>query len=145
MDADACPVKEEITGICEDREVKVIFIASNAHRKTSPDKGVWVYVDSSKEAADLYIMNHIKSGDVLVTQDIGLASIVLPKGVYAISPRGKEFREETISTALDFRYLSAKERRKGKYGKGPKPFTSEDRERFVSVFKKILSNFAGDQ
>jgi uncharacterized protein len=145
VDADACPVKEEITGISNVFGLKVIFIASNAHRKNNPDGGEWVYVDSSKEAADLYIMNHIKKGDVLVTQDIGLASVVLPKGVYAISPRGKEFREETISTALDFRYLSAKERRKGKYGKGPKPFTTEDRERFVSAFKKILSNFAGDR
>ncbi|RIW37573.1 YaiI/YqxD family protein [Bacillus salacetis] len=145
MDADACPVKEEITGISNVYGVKVVFIASNAHRKNNPDAGEWVYVDSSKEAADLYIMNHTKKGDVIVTQDIGLASVVLPKGVYAISPRGKEFREETISTALDFRYLSAKERRNGKYGKGPKPFTSEDRDRFVSVFNKILSNFAGNQ
>ncbi|MGM0844210.1 MAG: YaiI/YqxD family protein [Bacillota bacterium] len=144
MDADACPVKEEITGLCEEHGVKVIFIASNAHRKTDTGNEEWVYVDSSKEAADLYIMNHIKRGDAIVTQDIGLASVVLPKGVYAISPRGKEFKEETISTALDFRYLSAKERRKGKYGKGPKPFTSEDRERFILVFKEILSNFAGD-
>lgn len=89
-------------------------------------------------------MNHIMPGDLVVTQDIGLASIVLPKRVYAISPRGKEFKEETISTALDFRYLSAKERRKGKYGKGPKPFTIEDRERFVFTITKILSNFAGE-
>ncbi|EDL63151.1 YaiI/YqxD family protein [Bacillus sp. SG-1] len=145
MDADACPVKEEITDISKVFGLKVIFIASNAHRKNTPEAGEWVYVDSSKEAADLYIMNHIKKGDLLVTQDIGLASIVLPKGVYAISPRGKEFREETISTALDFRYLSAKERRKGKFGKGPKPYTAEDRDRFVFTFKKILSNFAGNQ
>lgn len=144
MDADACPVKEEITEISKVHKLEVVFIASNAHRKANPEKGEWVYVDSSKESADLYIMNHIKTGDVLITQDIGLASIVLPKGVYAISPRGKEFKEETISTALDFRYLSAKERRKGKYGKGPKPYKSEDRERFVSTLSKILSKFAGD-
>ncbi|WP_456274004.1 YaiI/YqxD family protein [Bacillus sp. AK031] len=137
-------MKEEITELSKVYGLEVIFIASNAHRKANPEKGKWVYVDSSKEAADLYIMNHIKAGDVLVTQDIGLASVVLPKRVYAISPRGKQFREETISTALDFRYLSAKERRKGKYGKGPKPFTTEDRERFVSTLTKILSNFAGD-
>lgn len=101
-------------------------------------------MDSSKEAADLYIMNHVQSGDVLITQDIGLASLVLPKKVYAISPRGKAYREESIVTALDYRYVAAKERRKGNYGKGPKPFTNEDREAFCTSFNKILSEIAGE-
>ncbi len=101
-------------------------------------------MDSSKESADLYIMNHVKEKDVLVTQDIGLASLVLPKKVYAISPRGKAYREESIVTALDYRYLAAKERKRGNYGKGPKPFTNEDRVTFCTSFDKILSEIAGD-
>ncbi|BCB04857.1 YaiI/YqxD family protein [Bacillus sp. KH172YL63] len=144
VDADACPVKQEIIGITRAYGLGIVFVASNAHRKNTPDQGTWVYVDSEKEAADLYIMNHIKRGDVLVTQDIGLASLVLPKKVYAISPRGNVYREESIVTALDYRYVAAKERRKGNYGKGPKPFTKEDRETFCTAFEKILSEMAGE-
>jgi uncharacterized protein len=121
----------------------VVFVASHAHRKNTPDEGRWVYVDSEKEAADLYIMNHVRTNDILVTQDIGLASLVLPKKVYTLSPRGKVYREESIVTALDYRYVAAKERRKGNYGKGPKPFTNDDREEFSSQFEKILSKIAG--
>ncbi len=144
VDADACPVKREIISISRSYGLEVIFVASHAHKKNTPDQGRWVYVDSSKEAADLYIMNHVRSEDVLITQDIGLASLVLPKKVYAISPRGKAYKEESIVTALDYRYVAAKERRKGIYGKGPKPFTSKDRETFCYQFEKILSKIAGE-
>lgn len=100
-------------------------------------------MDSDKEAADLFIMNHVKKGDVVVTQDIGLASILLSKEVCVLSPRGILFAEDQIETALDMRYLSAKARQQGKYGKGPKPFTNLDRERFVKKITEILSNFEG--
>ncbi|WP_175991589.1 YaiI/YqxD family protein [Bacillus sp. Marseille-Q1617] len=143
VDADACPVKQEIIRISRDFGIEVVFVASDAHRKNTPDEGRWVYVDREKEAADLYIMNHVRTNDILVTQDIGLASLVLPKKVYALSPRGKVYREESIVTALDYRYVAAKERRKGNYGKGPKPFTNNDREEFSSQFEEILSKIAG--
>lgn len=105
--------------------------------------GEWIFVDPGKEAADLYILNHIRKGEILITQDIGLASLVLPKGVYALSPRGTEYKEETIGISLDFRYLAAKEREKGRYGKGPKPFTSEDRQNFQGALRSILSKIEG--
>ena len=100
-------------------------------------------MDSSKEAVDLYIMNHVQTGDIVVTQDIGLASTLLLKGVYVLSPKGKSYDEKDIHTALDLRYLSAKARRKGIYGKGPKPYSREDRSRFVKELTKILSKFEG--
>ncbi len=120
-----------------------MFVASQAHRKSNPEDGIWVYVDASKESADLYIMNHVQKYDIVVTQDIGLASLVLPKHVYALSPRGTIYSEDSIMTSLDFRYLAAKERRKGKYGKGPKPFTTKDRDTFEMNYKEILSKVAG--
>ncbi|GAE46420.1 DUF188 domain-containing protein [Mesobacillus boroniphilus] len=101
----------------------------------------WVFVDSYKEAVDLYLMNHVKKGDFAVTQDIGLASTLIAKGVYAISPRGNLFEEKDIQTALDLRYLSARARRQGSYGKGPKPFTEKDREKFIKELNILLSNF----
>ena len=99
----------------------------------------WVYVDSDKEAADLYIMNHVHKGDITVTQDIGLASTLLAKGVMVLSPRGSSYEEKSIQTALDLRYLSAKERRKGNFGKGPKAFSAKDRENFMKELTRVLS------
>lgn len=105
---------------------------------------IWKYVDTGKEAVDLYIMNHVKRKDIVVTQDIGLASTLLLREVFVLSPRGNLYDEKDIQTALDMRYLSAKMRRQGKYSKGPKPYTREDRQRFVKKLKEILSNFEGN-
>jgi uncharacterized protein YaiI (UPF0178 family) len=88
-------------------------------------------------------MNHTAKGDITITQDIGLASTLLLKGVHVLSPKGILFEENSIQTALDLRYLHAKARRRGVYGKGPKPFQSEDRARFVTELVEILSKFAG--
>nr|WP_084028949.1 DUF188 domain-containing protein [Bacillus sp. J33] len=145
VDADSCPVKEEIVEISNSFSLDAIFVASYAHMKNDLNGADWKFVDSSKEAADLFIMNNVKSGDLVVTQDIGLASTLLLKGVYVLSPKGILFEENEIRTALDMRYLSAKARRKGVYGKGPKPFSREDRSRFVEQLTNILSNFEGNR
>ncbi|RDI43994.1 hypothetical protein DFR59_10356 [Falsibacillus pallidus] len=144
VDADACPVKSEIVEIANEYHFKTYFVASIAHKMNEPVWGEWFYVDSDKESADLFILNHAKLNNVVVTQDIGLASMLLPKGVYVVSPRGIEFKEESIETALNYRFAAAKARRQGKYGKGPKPFRDDDRARFKDSLTKILSNLAGD-
>ncbi|MBU8879422.1 DUF188 domain-containing protein [Bacillus sp. FJAT-29790] len=143
VDADSCPVKEEIVEITKMYLIDSVFVASYAHMKNDISDAVWKFVDSSKEAADLFIMNNVKAGDVVVTQDIGLASTLLLKEVFVLSPRGTLYEESEIHTALDMRYLSAKARRRGIYNKGPKPFSQEDRSRFVNQLTKILSNFEG--
>ncbi|MDR4888974.1 YaiI/YqxD family protein [Fredinandcohnia sp. QZ13] len=143
VDADACPVKEEIVSIAGTYNINVVFVASYAHVMSNPIGGKWVYVDADKEAADLYIMNHAIKKDIVITQDTGLASILVNRGVTVLSPRGKEFKEEDMEQILHFRFLSAKERRSGSYSKGPKPFTDEDKQHFTKIFKKSLSNIAG--
>ncbi|WP_232718559.1 YaiI/YqxD family protein [Bacillus sp. FJAT-45037] len=143
VDADSCPVKSEIVSICQEYEVGAVFVSSTAHHITVPDMFLQVTVDSDKEAADLYILNHTKRGDCCVTQDHALASILLPKGVSVLSPRGIVYREETIMQLLDARYLSQKERRKGGKTKGPKAFTEEDRMRFCHQLTRILSKEEG--
>jgi len=88
-------------------------------------------------------MNHVRALDIVITQDIGLASTLLLKEVCALSPRGILFKESKIQIALNMRYLSAKARRRGLYEKGPKPFTQEERSRFIHQFSEVLSNFEG--
>lgn len=144
VDADSCPVKEDIVEIASYYHYELLFVASYAHMKRDNDEQQWKYVDSDKEAVDLFIMNATKKQDIVVTQDIGLASTLLLKQVTVLSPRGVMFEEERINTALDMRYLSAKARRKGVYGKGPKPYTEEDRQKFRRNFKRILSKNEGE-
>lgn len=122
----------------------VVFVASYTHKMINPVYGKWVYVDPDREAVDLYILNHAKTGDIVITQDIGLASLSMPKGVYVITPKGKVYDSRSITIALQFRYLAAKERQQGKTGKGPNKFTKEDRDHFCRQFVKFLSKFAGN-
>ncbi len=100
VDADSCPVKEEIGHLCKKYNKKLIFVASYAH-EINPSLGAkLVTVDSRAEEADLYIVNHCHRGDVVVTQDHGLAGLLLPKGVNVISLRGKIFLEEDMNELL---------------------------------------------
>ncbi|WP_328006971.1 DUF188 domain-containing protein [Heyndrickxia acidicola] len=145
VDADSCPVKNEIAHISMEFRLHVVFVASYAHKTAESQYGKWIYVDPDKESADLYILNHVRKYDVVVTQDIGLASMLLPKRVYSISPRGREYKEDMIATALDLRYLSAKARRQGKYDKGPKAFKTEDRKAFTKKFAEILSKIVSGE
>lgn len=142
VDADACPVKKEILDCAKRFQVNVIFVASYKNMMNNPE-GKWVYVDADKEAADLYIVNAVKKGDIVITNDIGLAGTLLPKAIYVLSSKGGEYTDDNISMLLDMRYHSAKLRRAGKHTKGPKAFTKEDRIRFIHKLVEILSNFEG--
>lgn len=142
VDADACPVKAETLKIAKRFTLAVTFVASYKNMMNEPE-GHWVYVDADKEAADLYITNAVKQGDVAITADIGLAGTLLAKRVYVLSPRGKEYTEDNIYNLLDMRYQSAKLRRQGKHTKGPKAFTKEDRSKYTEELIRILSNHAG--
>lgn len=144
VDADSCPVKEEIVEIANGYGTEVVFVASYDHVRNDSLGGTWHYVDAGKESADLFIMNYVKNGDIVVTQDIGLASTLLLKNVSVLHPRGDLFEEKDIQSALHMRYLAAKARRRGHYGKGPKPYSKDDRLRFKNFFIKLLSKNEGD-
>jgi uncharacterized protein YaiI (UPF0178 family) len=142
VDADACPkvIREEILIISRSYELIALFVASFQH--ATNEKGAeWVLVDADPENVDLYIMNHVRKGDIAVTQDYGLASVLVSKGVYVLSTRGKKLVEEDMPQLLYGRYISAKERQAGNRTKGPKKFNNEDRETFSKELINILSNF----
>ncbi|HEU5140018.1 MAG TPA: DUF188 domain-containing protein [Bacillales bacterium] len=138
VDADACPVKEEILAAGTLYPVDIFFIASYAHVSNNDD-GRWIYVDSESEAVDMYIVNHAQSGDIVVTQDHGLASLLSGRGVYVLSPRGITFSEQEMDHTLFRRFLSAKQRRAGGRVKGPRKMSESDRTRFRESLKRILS------
>ena len=85
-----------------------------------------ITVGGDSQAADIKTVNMTERGDIVVTQDIGLAAIVLAKGGLAIGPAGQEYREENIDSALAEREIKAKFRRSGGRTKGPSKRTAED-------------------
>ncbi|MGM9927632.1 MAG: YaiI/YqxD family protein [Bacillus sp. (in: firmicutes)] len=143
VDADACPVKEECIACAKTFQLEIVFVASIKNMTHNYPATKWIYVDWDKEAADLYIMNHARREDIVVTSDIGLAASLLGKGVSVISPRGIFYNERNIDSLLWMRHESAKKRRRGVYSKGPKTFTVKDRENFHKILMKKLSNSAG--
>jgi uncharacterized protein len=77
-------------------------------------------------------------GDIIVTQDYGLASLGLAKGCTVLHHTGYSYTNENIDQLLQSRYLSAMARKSGKRTKGPKPFTAEDKEKFKELFKRAI-------
>lgn len=139
VDADACPVKAEIVTAARRYGIGVLMVASFDHRLQEEEGVTVVQVDRSDQSADLYIANRIASRDILVTQDFGLATIGLAKRAVVLSNRGQTYTDRTIDFLLENRHEQAKKRRNGKYGKGPRPMTDEDRQRFLQTLTKVLS------
>lgn len=138
VDADACPVKSEIVKAAVQFHIDVVMVASFDHRLSPMDGVQIVQVDRSDQSVDLYIANRIAPGDILVTQDFGLAALALGKKAIALSNRGQQYSDRTIDFLLDRRHEQAKQRRGGKHSKGPKPFTDEDRHFFLHSLTKLL-------
>lgn len=116
------------------------MVSSYDHR-LEPQVGVQVVqVDSSDQSVDLYIVNHIVKGDIVITQDFGLACIAIGKGALVLSPRGEEYTNENIDYLMERRHELAKRRRSGGKTKGPKAMSEADRERFQQKLTKVLSN-----
>ncbi len=140
VDADACPVKNEIREAARMFEIPVIFVASFDHELKRLDDVRTVQVDRSAESVDMYIANHIHAGDIVITQDFGLAALVLGKRGIAISNRGQTYSNSSIDYLLHSRYERAKLRRSGKHSKGPKAMTKEDRNNFLQALTKVLKS-----
>lgn len=142
VDADACPVKETIVRLSKKYEVKLVFVVSTA---SYFDRG-WqvekVLVDSLPQAVDIAIINRVEVGDIVVTQDYGLASLVLGKNGKAISPRGRIFHEGNIDRLLTQRYINYETRKSGVRMKGPKKRSGQDDQRFQEQFQRLLEQLS---
>lgn len=141
VDADACPVKDIVISEGTNADIPVILVTSFSHFSSAeqPSGVETIYVDDGADAADYRIMKLAEKGDIIVTQDYGLASLGLAKSCKVLHHKGFIYTNENIDQLLQTRYFSAMARKGGKRTKGPKPFTSEDREQFREVFKKAIT------
>jgi hypothetical protein len=141
IDADACPggVKELIIRMVRRLKIRAVFVA-NKHISLpeNPCLGS-VRIGMDPEAVDEYIAKQARSGDFAVTQDIPLASILVPKGVVVLSPRGELFTEENIRHRLSIRNFMHDIREAGGVTPGPKQFSQRDKQRFSDALDRELT------
>jgi uncharacterized protein len=138
VDADACP--KEALQIClamgRKYALPVWTVASFNHNIVSDHH---VVVGSASQEADIKVMNMSEEGDIVVTQDWGLAAMVLGKKARCLNPSGRQYRSETIEFLLEEREVKAKLRRGGGRTKGPRKRTGEEDDKFESCLEGLLS------
>jgi len=138
IDADACPVKQEVYRVAERHGLKV-FVVSNSPIAVPRDPLVErVVVAAGMDAADDWIAERAGKGAIVVTQDIPLAARVVKTGGIAIAPNGKPFSESSIGMALATRNLMDSLRSAGEITGGPKPFAPKDRSAFLQSLEREI-------
>jgi uncharacterized protein len=138
VDADACPVKEEVYRVARRHAVKVFVVANAPLRVPTEDRIELVVVRGGFDAADDWIVAHAGPGDVAITADIPLADRCLKKGTRVLGPKGHAFTEDSIGEALATRALLDMLRQSGAVSGGPAPFAQADRSRFLSKLDEVL-------
>ena len=138
VDADACPVKQEIVRAAERRGL-VVHMVSNGWAGFSGSQNVRrVLVEQGPDAADDWIAGRAGAGDLVVTRDIPLAARCLEQGARVIGPEGRPFTAANIGAALAMRDLAAHRRETGEASGGPPPFARKDRLRFLDAIEREL-------
>lgn len=140
VDADACPVKDIIVDIASEFNLKVLMFSNINHEININNPNVEIFrVDAGADIADFKIANATMIGDIVVTQDYGLATMILAKSALAISPRGLIYTNENIDNLLMSRHINKVNRRQKKYSSIPKRKNSDD-EQFKNNFYKLVKD-----
>jgi uncharacterized protein YaiI (UPF0178 family) len=138
VDADACPVKDEIYRVATRHGVPVSVVAGNFIRVPYDPLIERIAAGAGMDAADDWIVERVKPGDVVVTSDIPLASRCVKAGADVIAPNGKPFTEESIGMTLAVRNLMTDLRSAGEVTGGPRSFSPRDRSAFLSALDQTL-------
>ena len=140
IDGDACPVVSSVIELTQETGIFVTIIRSFSHFSTQidPEHVRTVYVDDGPESVDYKIVQLASSEDIVITQDYGLASLLLNKVKFVMHHKGFLFNDDNIQQLLDQRYINAQIRQQGRRPKGPPPFTRQDRQHFEHQFKLLI-------
>jgi uncharacterized protein len=143
IDADACPVKQEIYRVAERHARKgtalKVFVVSNSPIAVPRDEFIErVVVSSGMDEADNWIAERAKRGDIVITADVPLASRCVKAGAEVIAPNGKPFTADSIGMTLATRNLMDSLRSAGAITGGPKPFAQRDRSGFLSALDQAI-------
>ena len=138
VDADACPVKDEVFRVARRHALTVHVVANSRLNLPRDPLFKAVMVTGRFDAADDWIVEAVTPEDIAVTSDIPLASRCLKKGARVLDPKGRAFTDDSIGDALASRELSAFLRDMGEQGGGPKPYTPADRSRFLGALENQI-------
>ena len=138
VDADACPVKQEVSRVAQRHGLKVTLVTNARMRIPQERHLALVVVDGQFDSADDWIVEHVARNDIVVSADIPLASRCLEKGARVLTPNGRIFTEDSIGDALASRAISAHRRELGTITGGPAPFEKRDRSRFLQRLEEVV-------
>ncbi len=139
IDADACPVKDEVYKVAQRYGLKT-FVVSNAFMAIPAHPRIErVIVSAGPDVADDWIAEHATTGDVVITNDIPLAERALAKGAAAIAPNGRAFTRDSIGSAIAQRAIMEQIRSTGAITGGPPPFGKADRSRFLQSLDEAIT------
>jgi hypothetical protein len=138
VDADACPVKEEVYRVAGRYDLRVTLVANSWMRVPERPWIVLEVVEGGFDAADDWIVDHVEAQDIVITADIPLASRCLKKGASALGPTGKPFTEDNIGDAVATRDLLTELRGAGEITGGPRPMEQKDRSRFLQQLDTVI-------
>ena len=139
VDADACPVKEQVYRVAARYGIPVLVVANSALRV--PDQGdvSFVHVPGGLDAVDDWIADEASPADIVTTADLPLAGRVVDKGATCIDFRGKEFTADSLGGLLASREVAQYLRGFGAYGGGPPPLNARDRGRFAGKLDEVVN------
>ncbi len=133
IDADACPVKDEIYRVADRYQLPVFVVSNSWIRIPTSSRVTSVVVDAGPDVADDWIAERAGLGDVVITADLPLAGRALKASAQALHPNGKVFTTDNIGGALAGREIGEHLRSMGEITGGPKPFQAADRSRFLQA------------
>lgn len=139
IDADACPVVKQSEKIAKQYKIPVILLCDTNHILKSSYSQIKI-IDAGADAVDFALANLCEKGDIAITQDYGVAAMVLGRGGYAIHQSGRIFTNDNIEGLLMERHIAKKARMSSNKNhlKGPKKRTAEDDKHFEEQFEKLI-------
>ena len=137
IDADGCPVVDLTIRICRALSVPVLILCDTAHRIERDGAETMVF-DKGADSVDFALVNRVRPGDVVITQDYGLAAMCLSRRARVLNQNGLEYTADNIDGLLEQRHHSKKLLRAGKHLKGPAKRTKEQDEAFETALGRML-------
>ena len=138
VDADACPVKNEIERVATRHNLKTYMVCDGGIRPSLNPLIKLVVVSQGADAADDWIADHIGRADICITNDIPLAARCLKKEAFALKSNGKSYTNDNIGMALATREIMERIRESGEMTGGPPPFSKTDRSKFLDRIEMIV-------
>ena len=138
VDADACPVKNEVERIATRHQIKTYLVWDGGIRPPRNPLIQLIVVDQGADAADDWIADHIRRTDICVTNDIPLAGRCLKEGAFAVKPNGYTYTDDNIGMALATRKIMEGIRETSQINFGPPPFSKADRSKFLDQMEVIV-------